>query len=338
MTTESTPRVGVRTRRLTDNRLRYVKQLGADDVFVDPLIDDSIDDPYFSKSTGDEPEGLVFHEERPPSVSALTGVRERVEAKGLRLAGIHTVPPTLYDDIVFGRDGAPEQVEWYRDLIRNAGRASVPVVGYQWCPGGVYRTADAKRIRGGAEATAYDHAAFDGDANDVDVTEAEMWDNYERFLEEVLPVAEEAGVRLALHPDDPPNFPQLEGVPRLFRDRESLARGMDLVPSDNHGLKLCLGCFSEMGEDVPDVVREFGERDQIVFVHFRDVVGTVPSFHETFVDAGNFDPHAVARTLVDVGFAGAIIPDHVPAVEGDTEWGHRARAFTIGYLKALAEL
>lgn len=87
---------------------------------------------------------------------------------------------------------------------------------------------------------------------------------------------------------------------------------MELVPSDNRGLKLCLGCFSQMGEDVIDVIGRFGERDQIVFVHFRDVVGAVPIFHETFVDDGNFDTVEVVRTLQDIGYEGAVIPDHIP--------------------------
>ncbi|MFB6173087.1 MAG: mannonate dehydratase, partial [Halobacteriales archaeon] len=168
--------------------------------------------------------------------------------------------------------------------------------------------------------------------------EATMWDRYEAFLEAILPVAEEAGVRLALHPDDPPTFERLEGIPRLFRDFEAFQRAMELVPSEAHGLKLCLGCFSEMPDtDVEAVIRHFGERDQIVFVHFRDVEGTVPSFAETFVDAGNFESTAAARALVDVGFDGAVIPDHVPAVEGDTEWGHRARGYTVGYLAGVLD-
>ncbi len=153
----------------------------------------------------------------------------------------------------------------------------------------------------------------------------------------MIPVAEAAGVDLALHPVDPPVLESLGGIPRLFRNVENFEKSMDLVPSDNHGLKLCLGCFSQMGEDVTDVIRRFGERDQIVFVHFRDVVGTVPEFHETFVDTGNFDTGDAVRTLHDIGFDGAVIPDHVPKMEGDDDWRHRARGFTVGYLRGVID-
>ena len=111
---------------------------------------------------------------------------------------------------------------------------------------------------------------------------------------------------------------------------------MIVVPSDAHGLKLCLGCFSEMRDtDVLNVIKRFGERDEIVFVHFRDVAGTMPRFHETFVDQGNFDEYDAVRTLREVGFSGTLLPDHVPSVEGDTDWGHRGRGWTVGYIEGL---
>lgn len=92
-----------------------------------------------------------------------------------------------------------------------------------------------------------------------------------------------------------------------------------------------------MGEDVTEVIRRFGERDEIIFIHFRDVVGTVPRFHETFVDKGNFDTASAVRTLFDVGFDGPVIPDHVPEMVGDDDWRHRARGFTVGYLRGVID-
>ena len=110
---------------------------------------------------------------------------------------------------------------------------------------------------------------------------------------------------------------------------------MSEVPSDNHGLEFCLGTWSEMGEDLFDVIEYFGERDEIVYVHFRDVDGTVPKFNETFVDEGNFDEYQILQALRDVGFSGMMIPDHVPKLEGDDSWKHRGRAFTVGYLRGM---
>ena len=226
---------------------------------------------------------------------------------------------------------------------RNLGEAGIPVLGYQWNPRGVVpmRTTPV-RLRGDAEGTAFDLAEIDrpddlADEIDREYTESEMWDNYREFLETVIPVAEEAGVDLALHPVDPPSLESLGGIPRLFRNVENFEKGMELVPSDNHGLKLCLGCFSQMGEDIPSVIRRFGERDQIVFVHFRDVAGSMPRFHETFVDDGNFDTQESVRALHEVGYDGAVIPDHVPEMVGDDDWRHRARSFTVGYIRGVID-
>jgi mannonate dehydratase len=110
---------------------------------------------------------------------------------------------------------------------------------------------------------------------------------------------------------------------------------MELVPSDNHGLEFCLGTWSEMGADIPEVIRYFGNRDELFYVHFRDVVGTAPSFHETWIDEGNYDALEAMETLRSVGFSGMMLPDHTPHVEGDTDWEHRGRAYTVGYMKAL---
>jgi mannonate dehydratase len=219
-----------------------------------------------------------------------------------------------------------------KTTVRNLGEAGIPRFGYHWMPGGVVRTGTAT-LRGGAEATAFDADAADEEPADREYTEAELWENYEYFLEQLLPVAEEAGVTLCLHPNDPP-VDRIGGVPQLFSDFEGFRRAMELVPSDAHGLDLCLGCWSEMGANLDAVIEHFGGRDEIAYVHFRDVVGTVPSFHETFVDEGNYDTHAVIQKLHEVGFDGFLIPDHVPGLEGDTGWAHRGRAHAVGYLQS----
>ena len=124
-------------------------------------------------------------------------------------------------------------------------------------------------------------------------------------------------------------------MPFLFRNFENFQRAMDLVPSDNHGLEFCLGTWSEMGEDLFEVIEYFGERNELVYVHFRDVDGTLPSFTETFLGEGNYDEYAILEALDDVGFSGVMIPDHVPRVEGDGDWKHRGRAYTVGYLEGM---
>ncbi|MFC5134674.1 MULTISPECIES: mannonate dehydratase [Haloferacaceae] len=340
--TETSPQitVGFRTRSISDERLRFIRQVGATDVYLDhSSLDEEPDE--FIDNTG-ENDTLVIDEDVIPSAEELIEAKERVEAHGLRLAGVHSLPHSIYGPIMLGTERADERIELIAQLIRNIGEAGIPILGYQWNPRGLVpmRTRPDRPIRGGAEATEFDLTDLEdpfevAETVDREYSEAEFWENYERFVEAVVPVAEEADVRLALHPVDPPGIEQLGGIPRLFRNVENFERAMDIVPSYHHGLKLCLGCFSQLGEDIPALIRRFGERDQIVFVHFRDVEGTVPSFHETFVDEGNFDEFEAMEALVDIGFSGSVLPDHVPKIEGDSQWRHRANAFTAGYLKGV---
>ncbi|WP_222913811.1 mannonate dehydratase [Natrinema sp. SYSU A 869] len=333
-------RVGVRTRSLSESRLRYIRQLGATDIFVDHADTEEEPDEFNDRDGSDT---IAVGPDQIPSVSELTAARDRIEDAELSFTGIQSLPYSMYGDIMFGRDGADDALDQITTLIQNLGEAGIPVLGYQWNPRSVVpmRTSPVE-TRGGAEATAFDYDELDDPDElapglDRAYTEEEFWENYQYFLETVLPVAEKAGVDLALHPVDPPSLESLGGIPRLFRNVENFEKAMELVPSDNHGLKLCLGCFSQMGEDVTDVIRRFGERDQIAFIHFRDVVGTVPKFHETFVDTGNFDTAEAVRTLHDVGYEGTVIPDHVPKMEGDDDWRHRARGFTVGYLRGVID-
>ena len=332
---DSTVKIGVRTRNLGTPRLNFIRQIGATDIFVDHADTDEEPDEFNDQEAEYT---IAVGRNAIPSVEELQRARNHVAEHGLTLRGIQSLPYSLYGDIMFGRDGKKEALDQITTLIRNLGEAEIPILGYQWNPRGVVpmRTAPVE-TRGAAEATAFNLEEIEDPDKlapgiDREYSEEEFWENYEQFLEQVIPVAEEAGVDLALHPVDPPSIQSMGGIPRLFRNVENFERAMETVPSDNHGLKLCLGCFSQMGEDVVDVLHRFGETDDIVFIHFRDVVGSMPKFHETFVDEGNFDTVKVIRTLHKIGFDGVVIPDHVPKVEGDDDWRHRARSFTVGYL------
>jgi mannonate dehydratase len=174
-----------------------------------------------------------------------------------------------------------------------------------------------------------------------------MWENYRIFLETVLPVAEDVGVRLSLHPDDPPIDLALGGIARILSSPEGLERAYELSgASPSWGLTACFGTISEMdGErSVNRVIDFFGPKGKLFYIHFRDVRGTVPSFSETFLGDGNYDPAAVLRRLRDVGFDGFLIDDHVPAMIGDPDtWSDtssaaycsRGRAHAIGYMQGL---
>jgi mannonate dehydratase len=194
--------------------------------------------------------------------------------------------------------------------------------------------------RGGALVTGFRVAdVADAPLTHAGVVEAEaLWDAFEYFLKRVVPVAEEAGVRLALHPDDPP-IPSLRGVARIMIDVDAFDRAMRVVESDANAICLCQGNFGLMTDDLPGVIRHFGRDGHIAFGHFRDVSGVPTDFVETFHDQGPRDAPAAMRAWHEIGFDGLIRSDHVPTLAGDE--GHEppdlARLHALGYLQGLRD-
>ena len=160
------------------------------------------------------------------------------------------------------------------------------------------------------------------------------------YLERIVPVAEKAKVKLALHPDDPPISP-IRGVSRILTSAAALQRAIELVPSAYSGITLCQGTLATAGEDIPAVIRKFAEQDKLFFVHFRDVKGTAEKFEETFHDDGQTDMVAAMNTYYEVGFTGPARPDHVPTMEGEdnTNPGYEllGRLYGVGYIKGLMD-
>lgn len=289
----------------------------------------------------------------------------RTEAAGLKLEAIENVPVHFYDKAMLGLSGRDEQIENYCHVIRAMGRAGIPILGYHFMPNSVWRTEREAPGRGGAACTKFDMAEVDA-ITTVDglrrflptslghqsamplrakgepvIDEESMWANYAYFMKAVLPVAEEAGVGLALHPDDPP-MPVLGGVARLFYRPEGFKRAHEISGgSPAWGLDLCLGCCSEMTggkKNVREMIEFFGPEGRIFYVHFRDVQGTVPNFIECFIGDGNYDPAEVMLLLNKNGFDGFLLDDHVPQMEGDSDWNHRGRAHAIGYMQGLIRM
>ncbi|MDF1513212.1 MAG: mannonate dehydratase, partial [Anaerolineae bacterium] len=168
-------------------------------------------------------------------------------------------------------------------------------------------------------------------------TEDELWENYTFFIKQVVPVAEEAGVYIGIHPDDPPVYP-LGGIPRcMFGNFDGYRRAIEIANSPHIGMCLCAGCWLEggamMGKDVVETVRYFGERKKLFKVHFRNVTEPMPTgFAETYMDAGYMDMFKIVQALQDVGFDGAIMSDHLPQMVGGVR---AAEAYGIAYMKAL---
>ena len=268
--------------------------------------------------------------------------RHGIQLYGLGNNGVHNVA-----EITLNLPGRDEKVEEYKRHIRNLGAANIPYTTYAHMANGVWST-PAEMTRGGAKARAFDlnrlHEGGGGlgfgtvpDLN-RDYEEEELWDNFTFFAREVAPVAEEAGVRIGIHPDDPPGV-KLGRVPRpIFSSFAGYKRAMEIADSSNIGLCLCLGCWLEggesMGENVEETIRYFGGQQKIFKVHYRNVDKPLPHFVETFVDDGYFDMYRAMKVLGEVGFDGALIPDHVPQMGDDPRLG---TAYTIAYMRALQQ-
>ena len=270
----------------------------------------------------------------------LLDLRTRCDNAGLRLNAIENVPIKFYVKAMLGQPGRDEQIENMQQTIRNIGQAGIPIFGYHFMPNGVWRTSTTARARGDAQTTGYDHAQAENAplSFDREYGAEEMWANYSYYIKAILPVAEEAGVKLALHPDDPP-VPTLGGVARLMRNFEGFKRALEIGDSPNHGLDFCVGSWSEMSPaECLAGLRYFGEQGKILYVHFRDVLGTVPAFREAFIGEGNLDMFQVMKTLKSLNFKGFLIDDHVPRMVGDSGWVSLSRAFANGQMITMLEV
>lgn len=269
--------------------------------------------------------------------SDLRALREWVESYDLRLEAIQNWPARFFDRARLGLPGRDEQIENCQMTIRNAGRAGIPVLAYNWRPNQLYRTG-TKPGRGGALVTVFDLESARNVplSHEREFSAEEMWANYAYYIQAVAPVAEAAGVKLALHPDDPPG-PSIGGVARIFSSFDGFEQGSRVVDSPSWSLLFCAGSWSEMGgtENVLRGIRHFGARNQIAYVHFRDVKGVGDTFEECFIGEGQLDVTEVLLALKEVGFTGCLIDDHVPHLVGDTGWAPRGRAYSTGYLAGL---
>jgi mannonate dehydratase len=279
--------------------------------------------------------------ERPWDFAPLKRMKAALEKEGFELAVIEASPPM--QKIRLGLPGRDEEIEEFNRMVRNMGELGIPVICYNFMAVmGWTRTHLSLPARGGALATGYDHSAMrDQTLTDAGtVPEERMWENLCYFLERAVPVAEKAGVKLAMHPDDPPLSP-LRGIGRIMRSVENYQRLFDLVPSEVNGATLCQGNFALMTDDLPGVIREFGRQGKIFFVHLRDVRGTADRFVEVFHDEGPTDLLECLRAYRDIGFDGVLRPDHVPTLEGEDNadpcYATMGRLFAIGYIAGLRE-
>jgi len=277
----------------------------------------------------------------------LLETKRRVEAWGMKLSVIERHVPTL--DFIHGTPRRDQQIADFITLIRNMGEAGVGVLCYSWMPDDDWQRTDLSvPDRGGALVSAFDMrdpanfrsvTGFDY-RNETPTSASQLWDNLEYFLNAVIPVAEEAGVKLAMHPDDPP-LSSLHGQDRILHSPEAFERMIAMVDSPSNGICFCQGSFASAAAEynIPSLIRRLAEH--ITFVHFRDVVGSVPYFQETFQDKGKTDMLACLRAYKEAGLDCQIRPDHVPTLVGESNetpgYHMLGRLWAVGYMRGLME-
>ena len=275
---------------------------------------------------------------RPWDPDELRRIKTRLQSRGLEPLMVHHPRVHL---VLHGKPGSAIEIETFKANIRAAGKLGIPVVEYNFTPlrgsEGYSRTTGP----GGIGLRDYDEARTSNLPPLPNVgrhTREQMWERLESFLRHVVPVAEEAGVRLAMHPNDPP-IPMFRGAAQPVRSIADQKELIELVDSPSNGITMDTGVTTETGEDAENAIRYFGARDRINHVHFRNVRVEVPYFKYVEVphDAGDCNMLACMKAFAEVGYRYLIIPDHTPEFTGDTIGSEMGWAFAIGYMRALQQ-
>jgi mannonate dehydratase len=351
--------LGLYRHMLAPEYVRFAKQAGATHIVAhmpgdfarggDKVITSDRRNVGFGLAAGDDP---IW------SYEGLRDLKAMVAAEGLELAALENFSPSHWHDVLLDGPRRDEQIEGLKRIIRDMGRVGIPVMGYYFSIAGVWGRVEGPFARGGALSVGYENPrqtpipegmvwnmVYDPERYDAGqprgtvapVTSEQIWARFSAFLDEMLPVAEEARVKLALHPDDPP-LAVLRDTARLVHTPDGYQRVLDLSASPANTMEFCVGTLSEMaGADIYEMVDRYSRTGRIAYIHFRNVRGKVPYYYETFVDEGDTDMARVLRILRRNGYDGLLIPDHTPLIDCAAPW-HAGMAYALGYMKAAIRL
>jgi len=345
---------------LSPEYFAFARQCGCTHVVVHMVdyFNKSKSNPRDNQPTGAKLDawGVAGDPEKLWTVAELKKLRADIEAADLKLAAIENIDPAFWYDVLLEGPLRAKHIENVRTIIRRMGEASIPVLGYNFSIAGVCGRITSPAGRGGAIVSGLDGSVDEPLPNGMvwnmiydehaapgvlpSISHEELWRRFQRFLEDVIPVAEQSGVRIAAHPDDPP-MPTMRRQPRLVYQPEMYQRLIDLAPSRANSLELCVGTVAEMSGspmDVYEAVDSYSRQGRIAYIHLRNVAGKVPNYRETFIDEGDVDMIRILAILAKNNFDGVIIPDHTPQMRCAAPW-HAGMAHTIGFvLAALAML
>lgn len=272
-------------------------------------------------------------------------IKKRVEAAGLRVWNISNNDNRNIEEVVLNLPGRDEKIAWLKQYIRDTGKVGIGYITYAHMANGIWSSAQ-ETTRGGGAARAFKMETAKGHWNgkvyEAPLTHGrkyskeELWENYTYFIRQIAPVAEEAGVRIGIHPDDPP-VPELGGIPRhIFGTFDGYMKALEIANSPAIGVCLCCGTWMEggkaTGKNVFEAARAFAKMGKLWKIHFRNVTAPIPYFVETYIDNGYTDMWKLMKTLVEVDFRGNLIADHVPAMTGGRNVGW---SYSMGYIRAL---
>lgn len=345
--------IGLYRHMLTPDNFRFARQLGCSHLIIHLA-------EYYRKILPATDEKSNYGQSGANDaiwdIDSLRRIKAAAAAQGLEIYGIENFSPADWYDILLDGPNKAVQMENLKRIITNAGRVGIHSFGYNFSLAGVWGHQKQPVARGGAVSSCF-HAdqlniqapipngevwnmTYDPDAPRGFVGcigYDELWQRLRWFLQNILPVAEEAGVELALHPDDPP-MPTLRGTPRLVYQPELYQKVIDLVPSPSNKLDFCMGSIQEMTHgNIYDAIEKYASQGKISYVHFRNVRGKVPDYDEVFLDEGDIDMFRALRIFRRCRFDGLFIPDHTPEVCCDAPW-HAGMAYALGYMKAAMRL
>jgi mannonate dehydratase len=289
------------------------------------------------------------------SKETLLQLKQDMQEAGLQLEAIENFDPAHWFDVLLDGPHRQGQLAYLQQIIRNVGGAGIPIFGYNFSIAGVCARSTSLDARGRAETVGMngvdETCTAPMPANMVwnmrlgspvgsglvpETTTEALWERLTVFLRALVPVAEEVGVRLAAHPDDPPlacmrQQPRLVYQPRLYQ------RLLDIMPSPANALEFCLGTLQEMTDgDIYETCTRHSRQGDIAYIHFRNVRGKVPHYTETFIDDGDIDMRRIVGILRENRFDGVLVPDHTPQMSCDAPW-HAGMAYAMGYMKALLD-
>jgi mannonate dehydratase len=345
--------LGLYRHMLTEDNYAFARQCGATHVVIHMVdyFNHGKDNPGDNQPTGSHTGwGHAGDPDRLWTVDELKAIRANIEKHGLVLEAIENFDPAHWHDILLDGPLKERHLENIRTLIRRVGQAGIPVIGYNFSLAGVCGRITGPFARGGAMSVGVEgiddtpvpngmvwNMVYDPDAPAgvrPSITHDELWRRLASFLDAVIPTAQEAGVALAAHPDDPP-APTMRRQPRLVYQPHMYDRLIAANPNPLNKLELCLGTVAEMTEgDVYETVDKYSRLNRVAYIHVRNVRGKMPSYRETFIDEGDLDIPRIIRILKANDFKGVLIPDHTPQMTCKAPW-HAGMAHALGYLRGL---